>query len=62
MPGDELLSLAKTLRAHTVKAWDRAERMADVSARQMMCEVAVLYKKLAERLEQESGQAARLPR
>jgi hypothetical protein len=54
MPDAELLSLAKTLRARAVEVLVRAETMVDADARQMMCELAARYDKLAERLEHES--------
>jgi hypothetical protein len=54
MSDAELLSLAKTLRARAVEVLVRAEAMIDADARQMMCEIAARYDKLAERLEYES--------
>lgn len=54
MPDAELLSLAKTSRARAVEVLVRAETMVDPDARQLMCEIAARYEKLAERLEYES--------
>jgi len=55
----QLLSLAEALRVRAVEILVRAEAMVDMDARQMMCEIAVRYDKLAERLERESHQADR---
>jgi hypothetical protein len=53
MPADDnLLLLARNLRARAEEILTRAETMHDVDARQKMQGIAASYEKLAERIEQ----------
>jgi hypothetical protein len=52
-----LLSLASDFRARAEEILTRAETMHDPDTRQKMREVAAGYEKLAQRVEQQSGEA-----
>jgi hypothetical protein len=54
MLDDNLLSLARDLRARAEEILTRAETMNDADARQKMREIAASYEKLAQRIEQRS--------
>jgi hypothetical protein len=56
MPHANLLSLAGDFRARAEEILTRAETMHDADTRQKMREVAAGYKKLALRIEQQSGE------
>lgn len=57
MPDANLLSLARDFRARAEEILTRAETMHDADTRQKMREVAAGYEKLAQRVEQRSGEA-----
>ena len=57
MPHAKLLSLARDFRARAEEILTRAEAMHDADTRQKMREVATGYEKLAQRVEQQSGEA-----
>ena len=54
---NRLLSLARNLRARAKEVLAKAETMKDADARREMREIAVSYERLAQRLEEESGEA-----
>jgi hypothetical protein len=54
---DELLLLARSLRARAEEVLARAESFGDADARETMRRVAASYEKLAQRLEHEAGGA-----
>jgi len=54
---NKLLSLARDLRARAKEVLAKAETMKDADARREMREIAVSYERLAQRLEEESGEA-----
>jgi hypothetical protein len=57
MPDANLLSLARDFRARAEEILARAETMHDADTRWKMREVAAGYEKLAQRVEQRSGEA-----
>jgi hypothetical protein len=59
IPHANLLLLAQDFRARAEEILTRAETMHDADTRQKMREVADGYKKLALRIEQQSGDADR---
>jgi hypothetical protein len=56
-PDSKLLMLASGWRAHAKEILLRAETMKDADARQEMREVAASYERLAQQVEQLSGEA-----
>jgi hypothetical protein len=57
MPDENLLSLAREMRARAEEVLTRAENFDDLEARRTMYEIAESYVKLARRLEAEAGGA-----
>jgi hypothetical protein len=55
MPDQNLLSVARELRARADEVLARAETFANADAKETMREIAANYVKLAERLEKEAG-------
>jgi hypothetical protein len=53
---NRLLSLARNLRARAKEVLAKAETMKDADARRQMHEVAAGYNRLAQRLEEASGE------
>jgi hypothetical protein len=58
-PDQKLLLLADHWRAHAKELLLRAETMNDADARQRMLEVAASYERLAQQVEQRSGEAGK---
>ena len=57
MPDAKLLLFARNLRARAQEVLAQAEILQDVDAQQTMREIAASYDRLAQRLEEEAGEA-----
>jgi hypothetical protein len=62
MPDQRLLSLARDCRDRAEEILIKGDAFEDAHAKQKMCEIAVKYEELAERLEQAAAEASSRPR